>query len=60
MSFVLGLFTAAVVLPETGHSIPGVLVVSGGFLALTFWYGVAASRVAGQAHSHHPALTGSG
>jgi MFS family permease len=50
LSFVLGLFTAALVLPETGHSVPAILLVSAGFLALTAWYGVAASRVADRAH----------
>jgi MFS family permease len=50
LCFVLGLFSAAVLLPETGHSIPAILLVSIGFLALTGWYGMAASRVADRAH----------
>lgn len=52
LCFVLGLFTAAMVLPETGHSVPALLFVSAGFLALTGWYGVAAGRAVDRAH--HP------
>ncbi len=55
LCFVVGLFVAAVLLPETGHSVPAVLFVSVGFLALTGWFGVAASRVADRAHQPVPA-----
>jgi MFS family permease len=50
LCFVLGLFTAAVLLPETGHSVLAILLVSAGFLALTGWYGVVGSHTADPAH----------
>jgi MFS family permease len=56
LSFVLGLFAASLLVPETGHSIPAVILVSTGFLALTVWYGTAASRVADRAHHPGPHL----
>src|SRR5689334_2696792 len=52
LCFVFGLFFAALMLPETGRSVAAIFLVSGGYLVLTGWYGVAASRVAGRAH--HP------
>ena len=55
LCFVLGLFFAALMLPETGRSVPALLLVSAGYLVLTGWYWVAASRVAGRAHhQRHP------
>ena len=46
---------AALMLPETGRSVPALLLVSAGYLVLTGWYWVAASRVAGRAHhQRHP------
>jgi len=55
LCFVVGLFFAALVLPETGRSVPAILLVSAGYLVLTAWYGVTASRVAGRAHQQrHP------
>jgi hypothetical protein len=44
----VGVLVFALVLPETGRSVLAILLVSAGFLALTGWYGVAASRVAGR------------
>jgi MFS family permease len=46
LCFVLGLFLAVSVVPETGRSVLTILAVSIGFLALTGWYGLAASRIA--------------
>ncbi len=40
--FVVGLFVAALTLPENGHSVPAILLVSAGYLALACWYAVAA------------------
>ena len=55
LCFVLGLFFAALMLPETGRSVPALLLVSAGYLVLTGWYWAAASRVAGRAHhQRHP------
>jgi len=48
MSFVMGLFAAALFLPETGRSAPTILLVGAGYLALAGWYGMAAARVAGR------------
>jgi MFS family permease len=50
LCFVLGLFAAVLVVPETGHSVLAIFAVSAGYLALTGWYGLAASRVADRAH----------
>jgi MFS family permease len=46
LCFVLGLFLAASIVPESGRSVLAILGVSAGYLALTGWYGLAASRVA--------------
>lgn len=46
LCFVLGLFLATSVIPESGRSVLAILGVSAGYLALTGWYGLAASRVA--------------
>ncbi len=62
LCFVLGLFGAALVLPETGRSVLAIFVVSAGYLVLAGWYGLAASRVAERAHQRVPvaSATGSG
>jgi hypothetical protein len=44
--FVIGLFIAALTLPDTGRSVPAILLISTGNLALAGWFGMAASRVA--------------
>jgi hypothetical protein len=45
LCFVIGLFVAAVSVPENGHSVPVLLLVSAGYLALSGWYAVAAYSV---------------
>jgi len=45
LAFVVGLFVAALTLPENGHSVPALLLVSGGYLVLAAWYTVAAYSV---------------
>jgi MFS family permease len=45
LAFVVGLFVAALTLPENGHSVPALLLVSGGYLVLAAWYSVAAYSV---------------
>jgi len=45
LSFVVGLFVAALALPENGHSVPALLLVSAGYLVLAAWYTVAAYSV---------------
>jgi MFS family permease len=45
LCFVIGLFVAALVLPENGHSVPVLLLVSAGYAALSGWYAMAAYSV---------------
>jgi MFS family permease len=54
LCFVVGLFIAALTLPENGHSVPAIVLVSAGYLVLACWYGVAAYTAGRQ-----PALSGS-
>jgi len=56
LCFVLGLFGAVLLVPETGRSIPAIFLVSAGYLVLTTWYGLAASRIADRAHQPVPAV----
>lgn len=44
LSFVAGLFTAALTLPANGHSAAALVAVAVGYAALAAWYGVAARR----------------
>jgi len=44
--FVIGLFGAALALPDNGRSVPGILLVGAGYLAVAAWFGMAAGRVA--------------
>jgi MFS family permease len=46
LSFVVGLFAAVLALPDTGRSVPVLLLVSVAYLALSGWFGLAATRVA--------------
>jgi len=46
MCFVIGLFGAALALPDDGRSVPGILLVGAGYLAVAAWFGMAAARVA--------------
>jgi len=46
--FVVGLFGAALALPDDGRSVPGIVLVGAGYLALAIWFGLAAARVAGR------------
>ena len=46
LSFVIGLFVAAVSLPDTGRSAAAILLASAGYLALAAWFGLSAARVA--------------
>jgi MFS family permease len=46
LSFVVGLFAGVLALPDTGRSVPVLLLVSVGYLALSGWFGLAATRVA--------------
>jgi MFS family permease len=54
LCFVIGLFIAALTLPENGHSVPAIALVSAGYLALSAWYAMAARSV-----RHVPAPAGS-
>ena len=45
LCFVIGLFIAALTLPENGHSVPAIVLVSAGYLALSVWYAMAARTV---------------
>jgi MFS family permease len=47
--FVVGLFIAALTLPENGKSATALVVVSAGYVALTVWYSVVAGRWVRQA-----------
>jgi Major Facilitator Superfamily len=42
LCFVVGLFIAALTVPENGHSVLAIVLVSAGYLALAGWYGLAA------------------
>ena len=46
--FVLGLFPAALVLPDDGHSVLAIVLVAAGFLGVAVWFGMAGARVAGR------------
>ena len=54
LCFVVGLFIAALTLPENGHSVLAILLVSGGYGVLACWYAVAAVTA-----NRQPAVTGS-
>jgi hypothetical protein len=45
LCFVIGLFVAALTLPENGHSVPAIVLVSAGYFALSAWYAMAARSV---------------
>ncbi len=45
LAFVMGLFAAALTLPEDGRSRTALIVVSAGYLVLAGWYGLAARSV---------------
>jgi MFS family permease len=44
LCFVIGLFIAALTLPNNGHSIVAIVLVSTGYLALAAWYVLTAAR----------------
>jgi MFS family permease len=58
MCFVIGLFGAALALPDNGRSVLAILFVSAGYLAVAGWFGMAAARVAGQLAARSAALAG--
>jgi hypothetical protein len=50
--FVIGLFGAALAVPDNGRSAAAIVLVGLGYLALAGWFAMAAGRVAGRAHAH--------
>jgi MFS family permease len=44
LCFVAGLFIASSTLPANGHSVPAIVLVAAGYLALSVWYGLASVR----------------
>jgi hypothetical protein len=44
--FVIGLFAAALALPDNGRSVPSILLVGAGYLLLAAWFAMAAARAA--------------
>ena len=56
--FVIGLFPAALLLPDNGHSVVAIVLVAAGYVALAGWFALRGGRVTATPH-HGLVVTGS-